>query len=223
MGNTVIPLSDNFIKVGYSTGTDVQTYTGFSVSWKPYIASNSSTSDLLAKVISIVAVTLLLVVCSGCCLMCGYRIWRSYRNRSRYYPSRVIPMPSFDRRVPGSPQGGVESIYMSEDNIEALIPKSYFHPCMLEVGEAVCSICLEEFVLHCSVRKLPCKHLFHARCIEAWLASVGYLPNCPMCKENPFQLIMMGEVSSGEAHVAEGRLEPSSLMLRSNDELVSSL
>ena len=32
-----------------------------------------------------------------------------------------------------------------------------------------CSICLEDFAQGCSVRKLPCGHAYHLKCIDTWL------------------------------------------------------
>ncbi|RWR89499.1 RING-H2 finger protein ATL79-like protein [Cinnamomum micranthum f. kanehirae] len=47
-------------------------------------------------------------------------------------------------------------------------------------GEAECAICLSEFVDGEGVRVLPrCKHAFHGKCIEGWLAS---RLSCPTCR-----------------------------------------
>lgn len=43
-----------------------------------------------------------------------------------------------------------------------------------------CTICLDEFVEHVRVRKLPCGHVFHSTCIARWL--VERHANCPLCK-----------------------------------------
>jgi hypothetical protein len=44
-----------------------------------------------------------------------------------------------------------------------------------------CCICLDEMTKGVQVRKLPCDHKFHPKCIDKWL-----LRNkcCPMCKKD---------------------------------------
>jgi hypothetical protein len=43
-----------------------------------------------------------------------------------------------------------------------------------------CSICFDEFKLaEIDVRKLPCSHLFHEKCIFPWLRTSG---TCPVCR-----------------------------------------
>lgn len=43
-----------------------------------------------------------------------------------------------------------------------------------------CSICFDEFKLaEIDVRKLPCSHLFHEKCIFPWLRQSG---TCPVCR-----------------------------------------
>lgn len=45
-----------------------------------------------------------------------------------------------------------------------------------------CSVCLEEFKDGKSVvRRLPCLHYYHAKCIDKWLKTS---PLCPVCKHN---------------------------------------
>ncbi|XP_074306624.1 E3 ubiquitin-protein ligase MPSR1-like [Silene latifolia] len=46
-----------------------------------------------------------------------------------------------------------------------------------EVGE--CVICLEEYKVGTTVKKMPCQHGFHEECIEKWLGLHG---SCPVCR-----------------------------------------
>mmetsp|Transcript_134471 Transcript_134471/g.190112 ORF Transcript_134471/g.190112 Transcript_134471/m.190112 type:complete len:124 (-) Transcript_134471:428-799(-) len=50
----------------------------------------------------------------------------------------------------------------------------------LEVDDlAPCCVCLMEFESSDVVRQLPCSHIFHKRCISAWLQRNM---ECPMCR-----------------------------------------
>lgn len=49
------------------------------------------------------------------------------------------------------------------------------------VKEELCSICLQMFAKLDRVKILPCRHVFHNKCIDAWLAN-NLL--CPMCKQD---------------------------------------
>ncbi|KAJ3232919.1 hypothetical protein HDU81_002606 [Chytriomyces hyalinus] len=44
-----------------------------------------------------------------------------------------------------------------------------------------CPVCLEDFKELEVLRELPCKHLFHRRCIDAWLSLSCF---CPTCRNN---------------------------------------
>ncbi|XP_065559607.1 E3 ubiquitin-protein ligase RNF126-like [Artemia franciscana] len=43
-----------------------------------------------------------------------------------------------------------------------------------------CSVCFESYEIQESVRKLPCNHLFHSRCVVPWLELHG---SCPLCRK----------------------------------------
>lgn len=42
----------------------------------------------------------------------------------------------------------------------------------------ICSICTEDFVDGDDIRRLPCNHIFHPRCIDPWLR--GFAVTCPL-------------------------------------------
>ncbi|KAI8867389.1 hypothetical protein GQ42DRAFT_126814 [Ramicandelaber brevisporus] len=48
--------------------------------------------------------------------------------------------------------------------------------------ETNCSICIEEFSIGDQVRTLPCRHKFHASCIDPWLSTTN--ATCPLCKQD---------------------------------------
>ncbi|XAR56032.1 Ubiquitin--protein ligase [Bertholletia excelsa] len=49
----------------------------------------------------------------------------------------------------------------------------------VEVGGNDCTICLEEIAEGSEVARLPCAHVFHGKCIAAWLERSHY---CPLCR-----------------------------------------
>mmetsp|Transcript_85322 Transcript_85322/g.236426 ORF Transcript_85322/g.236426 Transcript_85322/m.236426 type:complete len:400 (-) Transcript_85322:180-1379(-) len=49
------------------------------------------------------------------------------------------------------------------------------------VSQQKCMICLGDFVLADECRRLPCRHVFHASCIDEWLRRCT---DCPICKDN---------------------------------------
>lgn len=61
--------------------------------------------------------------------------------------------------------------------------------------EEECAVCLESFKAGDEIRSLPCKHEFHASCVDSWLLGQleqphHLLPTCPLCKAVP-----IGEVT----------------------------
>ncbi|GAD92802.1 RING finger domain protein, putative [Paecilomyces variotii No. 5] len=53
----------------------------------------------------------------------------------------------------------------------------------LTFSQPTCAICLDDFIPGCSVvRELPCAHIFHPECVDAFLMKNSSL--CPMCKKS---------------------------------------
>ncbi|KAK4391210.1 Receptor homology region, transmembrane domain- and RING domain-containing protein 2 [Sesamum angolense] len=81
---------------------------------------------------------------------------------------------------------------------------------------ATCAICLEDYTMGEKLRILPCRHKFHAICVDAWLTS--WRTFCPVCKRD-------ARTSTGEPPASESTplLSPSSSVLSSvRSSLVSS-
>lgn len=50
--------------------------------------------------------------------------------------------------------------------------------------ERSCSVCLSNFGKGETIRVLPCKHYFHASCVDQWL---GVNASCPNCRTSIFE------------------------------------
>uniref|UniRef100_A0A0V0IKQ8 Putative ovule protein n=1 Tax=Solanum chacoense TaxID=4108 RepID=A0A0V0IKQ8_SOLCH len=57
-----------------------------------------------------------------------------------------------------------------------------------------CAICLEDYIVGDKLRILPCRHKFHAMCVDAWLTS--WRTFCPVCKRD-------ARTSNGEPPASE--------------------
>jgi hypothetical protein len=63
--------------------------------------------------------------------------------------------------------------------------------CIYYNGDDTCSVCLNNLHSHkakkkrSAIRKLPCGHLFHSKCILQW-EDISKEKTCPMCRHNYF-------------------------------------
>ena len=51
---------------------------------------------------------------------------------------------------------------------------------LVQLSEDVCSICFGEFELDQEIKVPPCKHIFHAECLNTWLENDRRCPCCRM-------------------------------------------
>eukprot|EP00455_Lapot_gusevi_P039462 TRINITY_DN4425_c0_g1_i3.p1 TRINITY_DN4425_c0_g1~~TRINITY_DN4425_c0_g1_i3.p1 ORF type:complete len:272 (-),score=12.41 TRINITY_DN4425_c0_g1_i3:221-1036(-) len=61
-----------------------------------------------------------------------------------------------------------------------LQPKTYQPVAGSAEEDNTCVICSEEYQPDEELRVLPCRHVFHAQCIENWV--LGFRPTCPCCR-----------------------------------------
>jgi RING finger protein 165 len=93
--------------------------------------------------------------------------------------------------TPGQPRGGIRIHARSTlARWRALIPKRPTprlrrpDPELSRQEDTSCSICTEEFSGGSDLRKLPCGHLYHPRCIDQWLRDFGV--TCPLWQVSSF-------------------------------------
>lgn len=68
-----------------------------------------------------------------------------------------------------------------------------------------CTICLDDFVVGQEASKVPCKHMFHCKCIKTWLEVHN---SCPVCRfELPGEVLRCttGDANSGRRSPRRGR------------------
>ena len=73
---------------------------------------------------------------------------------------------------------------MSEEDITTLKARrvSSSEAKLLSIECINCSVCLDQFCTHQTIRELPeCKHAFHAQCIDPWLRKKA---SCPVCRRD---------------------------------------
>jgi E3 ubiquitin-protein ligase RNF115/126 len=79
---------------------------------------------------------------------------------------------------------------------EAITSLPQVHVKKSELGEhADCAICQDEYEENDRCVQLPCKHLFHPKCIEIWLKMNG---TCPICRHSIADNSPIGEASASQ-------------------------
>ncbi|CAG5107994.1 Oidioi.mRNA.OKI2018_I69.chr1.g3587.t1.cds [Oikopleura dioica] len=99
---------------------------------------------------------------------------REERERRR---ERRMRQETQDRRNRGHREEGRSSRNrgLTDDQIKTLKRHEYTKQ------DDECTICMDDFVMSYVVRTLPCKHYFHADCIDPWLRQNA---SCPTCRAN---------------------------------------
>jgi hypothetical protein len=89
----------------------------------------------------------------------------------RSYAPRLYSVPFPEYRIS---KGDLEDFGHPKDDLEGGTKGLCFNDC--------CSVCLYDFEENDLVRSLPCKHVFHSKCIDPWVLNHKRL--CPVCKSD---------------------------------------
>jgi hypothetical protein len=105
-------------------------------------------------------------------------------------PSGAVPPPHRERDIDGSPAANarhsrrnteeIDNPSISDDTTTTMRTSTLPAEACQTFSE--CSICLESFQDDDFVRETQCHHLYHARCLEWWLAK--YRARCPLCQKD---------------------------------------
>ena len=67
--------------------------------------------------------------------------------------------------------------FLSTDEINEYFPKKTYRT-VRSSSENTCSVCLDDFQMQTTCRRLYCGHVFHCGCIEEWFKTHQKCPNC---------------------------------------------
>lgn len=141
-------LPSNFLLISYWTPDNNQQNAGLSISWAVSSPSPEA-NDNVTNIATTVSVAIGSVICFACCLVGIYKLSKVWRRR-RIYLDRTELGLIYQGNVPSRRLYShysapiLRTLYLMEGNYELVMPKTLFRPALLEVGHAVCSICMEE-------------------------------------------------------------------------------
>ncbi|RMZ67366.1 ring finger domain [Pyrenophora seminiperda CCB06] len=118
-------------------------------------------------VIAIIVPSVLIIVLLVLIFM-GFIIPRLIRNESTIKEKRWQ-----------SRQKELDSHIKSQNFYDWLASQKEKKPASLQMTDALCTICLDEFVDDAQIRGLECAHAFHSHCLDEWFTK--YNEYCPLC------------------------------------------
>ncbi|CAG9310791.1 unnamed protein product [Blepharisma stoltei] len=137
-------------------------------------------TDDMGQALTITALVLVSLFCMGCCLVLFRKMYKTAQRQRQIYDQHFL---NYLRATNYAVLPENSAIF--EDELERWFPRTSFTNGMVQVGQGTCCICFEDFIDGIHIRKLTCKHIFHAKCIDDWFHRRD-APKCPLCKVNPF-------------------------------------
>ncbi|XP_050207188.1 receptor homology region, transmembrane domain- and RING domain-containing protein 2-like [Mercurialis annua] len=145
--------------ISKSSGETLKNYAGLSnvELWLIPSFENSAWSIMAISFISLLAMSAVLATC--------FFVRRHRIRRERPRSSRVREFHGMSSRLVKAMPSLIFTAVL-EDNSTS----------------RTCSICLEDYTVGEKLRVLPCRHKFHALCVDSWLTS--WRTFCPVCKRD---------------------------------------
>ena len=129
---------------------------------------------------------------------------RSVHQRYSHLPLRHPPRDPSELAQPSSSDNRSDAAgdepQLFESVVSSWLPMSTYHE-VDQAGECcACSVCLQPYSEDDTVKRLPCLHVFHARCIDRWLA---HSPSCPYCRLDIASLVPSARLPEHSVGAAE--------------------
>ena len=134
-----VPLEGNYFKLAYSTGSTHTVMSGTELTWA--ISPDNDDTSALTRIISILATVLISVICCGCSALCVCKLWRHIKAVNVYDRVRIAPIALMQR---GFSRIDQSVILVSDGSLDMAMPRETFQRGLLEVGDAICTVCLDE-------------------------------------------------------------------------------
>nr|XP_029118956.1 E3 ubiquitin-protein ligase At1g12760-like isoform X2 [Elaeis guineensis] len=117
-----------------------------------------------------------------CCLPCIISImgFREDMSHNRGATSESInALPTYKFKLKRLQNGDESEINSENQGNGGILAAGTDKERMISAEDAVCCICLANYVNNDELRELPCTHHFHMECVDKWL-KINAL--CPLCK-----------------------------------------
>jgi len=116
---------------------------GLALQWTSEGESQSNTPGT-TSIVTIAAVSMVSTTALFCCLICVYK-YLKVRQRRRIYMDRTDVVLLFPDRTSGRPLVEMRPVpQLTKEQISHYIPIQSFQTGVLEIGEPICTVCLEE-------------------------------------------------------------------------------